>query len=160
MIFQTFSPNIYSDLFLNPATSNHQLKIELDTEGTVLSEALAAAKKFGVKCEERIEPSKFIVAYFTKLLLQREKLDLGVLDSYIPREVKEAWREFLSCLEQTKRKLLAITEGSLNFTLFCLTTESHEQLQDGIWRRLLMEKLKNLISVMGICPTTFIFSKN
>ena len=136
------------------------MKIELDSEGTVLSEALAAAKKFGVKCEENIEPSKFIVAYLTKLLLQREKLDLGVLDSYIPRDVKEAWKDFLSCLEQTKRKLLGIREGSLNFTLFCPTTESNEQLQDGIWRRLLMEKLKNLISVMGICPTTFIFSKN
>ena len=133
------------------------MRIELDTEGTVLSEALAAAKKFGVKCEEKIEPSKFIVAYFTKLLLQREKLNLGVLDSYIPRDVKQAWREFLSCLEQTKRKLLAITEGSLNFTLFCPTTESHEQLQDGIWRRLLTEKLKNLISVIGIFHITFTF---
>ena len=137
-------------LFLIPATSNHQLKIDLDPVGSILSRSLAAAKKFGVKCEEGIEPCKFIVAYLTKLLLQREKLDLGVLDSYIPREVKEAWKEFLSCLEQTKRRLLGITEGSLNFTLFCPTTESREQLQDGIWRRLLTEKLKHLITVIGI----------
>ena len=74
----------YSILFFNPATSNHQLKIEVDTEGSALSKSLAAAKKFGVKCEEGIKPCKFIMPYFTKLLLQREKLDLGVLDSYIP----------------------------------------------------------------------------
>ena len=51
---------------------NHELKIELDYKGSDLSEALATAKKFGVKCEELTEPSKFIVAYLTKLLLQRE----------------------------------------------------------------------------------------
>ena len=70
-----------------------------------------------MKCDKRSECNKYIAAYFTKLLLQREKLDLGVLDSHIPQDVKEAWKEFLSCLEQTKRKLLGVAEGSLNFTL-------------------------------------------
>ena len=129
---------------------NHDLKIELDYKGSDLSVSLAAAKKFGVKYEEIIEPCKFIVAYLTKLLLQREKLDLRVLDYYIPRDVKETWKEFLSSLEQTKRRLLKVTEGSLNFTLFCPTAESYTQLLQETWRNQLTEKLKHLISVIGI----------
>ena len=125
------------------------MKVELDTEGVVLSESLTAAKKFGVRCENGIEPCKFIVAYLTKILLQREKLDLGVLDSYIPQDVKEAWKEFLSCLEQTKRRLLGIAEGSLNFTLFCPTAESYKQLLQETWRSQVTQKLKDLILEIG-----------
>ena len=132
-----------------PEGHNYKLKIELNTEGAVLSKSLADAKRFGVKCEKRIEPNKYIAAYFSKLLLQREKLDLGVLDSYIPRDLKEAWKEFLSCVEQTKRRLLYVTEGSLNFTLFCQTTDSYKQLQEETWRNELIEKLKHLITVIG-----------
>ena len=85
---------MYGADFLFPEGHNYELKIELSTERSILSKSLADAKRFGVKCETRIEPNKYIVAYFTKLLLQREKLDLGVLDSYIPRDAKEAWGEF------------------------------------------------------------------
>ena len=130
-------------------THDHQLKIDLNTDGAVLVKSLTTAKRFRVKCDKRIECNKYIAAYFTKLLLQREKLDLGVLDSYIPRDVKEAWREFLSCVEQTKRKLLDVTEGSLNFTLFCPTTKSYKQLQQETWRNQLLERLKHLISEIG-----------
>ena len=126
------------------------MKIELDTEGSVLSESLAAAKRFGVKCEEKIQSNIFLAAYLTKILLQREKLDLGVLDSYIPRDVKEAWREFLCCLEQTKRKLLGVSDGSLSFTLFCPTDDSYKQLLEETWRNQLIEKLRNLLSLIGI----------
>ena len=63
--------------------------------------------------------------------------------------MKGAWKEFLSSVEQTKRKLLAITEGSLNFTLFCPTTESYKQLQQETWRNQLLERLKHLISEIG-----------
>ena len=140
---------MYGVDFLFPEGHNYELKIELSTERSILSKSLADAKRFGVKCETRIEPNKYIVAYYTKPLLQREKLDLGVLDSYIPRDVKEAWREFLFCLEQSKRKLLDVTEGSLNFTIFCPTTESFKQLQQETWRNQLVEKLKHLITVIG-----------
>ena len=135
-------------------THDYQLNIDLDTDGTILFESLTAAKRFGVKCDKRSECNKYIAAYFTKLLLQREKLDLGVLDSYIPRDVKEAWREFLSCLEQTKRKLLGVSDGSLSFTLFCPTDDSYKQLLQETWRNQLTEKLKRLISEIGICKET------
>ena len=133
--------------FLHLDSHNYELKIDL--EGTILSKSLVAAKRFSVKLERGYEPSRYIAAYFTKLLLQREKLDLGVLDSYIPRDVKEGWREFLSCLEQTKRRLLGVAEGSLIFTLFCPTAESREQLLQETWRNQLAENLKHLISVIG-----------
>ena len=133
------------------------MKIDLDTDGTILFKSLAAAKRFGVKCDERSECNKYIAAYFTKLLLQREKLDLGVLDSYIPRDVKEAWKDFLSSLEQTKRKLLGVADGSLNFTLFCPTAESYKQLQQETWRNQFTEKLKHLISEIGTYDATYLF---
>ena len=129
--------------------SNHQLAIELGPQGTMLKESLRAAKRFGVKTEPQAEPNKYIAAYLSKLLLQREKLDLGVLDSYLPPEVKEAWKEQLSHLEQRKRKWLNVTEGSLSFTLFCPTVESYEQLQDETWREQLVEKLTHLLKATG-----------
>ena len=96
-----------------------------------------------------VEPNEYIAAYLTKLLLQREKLDLGLLDSYLPPGVKEAWQEPLSHLEQTKRKVLAVTEGSLSFILFCPTVESYEQLQDVAWRKQLVDKLTHLLKGIG-----------
>ena len=110
---------------------------------------LEAAKKFGVKVEPTVEPNEYIAAYLTELLLQREKLDLGVLDSYLRPGVKEAWKELLSHLEQTKRKVLAVTEGSLSFTFFCPTVESYEQLQNETWRKQLVDKLTHLLKVIG-----------
>ena len=50
------------------------MKVELDAEGSVLSESLVTAKKFGVKCEETIEPCKFIVAYLTKLSVTKREV--------------------------------------------------------------------------------------
>ena len=112
-------------------------------------ESLKAAKKFGVKVEPTVEPNKYIAAYLTKLLLQREKLDLGLLDSYLPPGVKDAWKELLSHLEETKRKLLAVTQGSLSFTLFCPTIESYQQLQDETWRKQIVDILTHLLNTIG-----------
>lgn len=77
--------------------------------GAVMAESLKAAKKIGVQFETTVEPNKYIAAYLTKLLLQREKLDPGLLDSYLLSGIKDAWKELLSHLEETKRKVLAVT---------------------------------------------------
>ena len=129
--------------------SNHPLVVNFDQEAKVLAESLVEAKKFGIKVESMEEPNKYIAAYLTKLLLQREKLDLGVLDSYLAPGVKKAWKELLSSLEETDRKVLDVAEGSLSFMLFCPTVESYEQLQDETWRKQLMQKLAPLLITVG-----------
>lgn len=97
----------------------------------------------------QVDPSKYVAAYLSKLLLQREKLDLGLLDSYLPAEVREAWAGALGTLEETGRKVLAVEHGSVVMTLFCPTGRSLEQLQEEGWRSRAEKSLQTLLKAIG-----------
>ena len=127
------------------------MELELETESLVSEEQFDTTLRFGVSLEQdSTDVKKYIVAFLQALLLQREKIKLGVLDEYIQLAVKTQWEEVLSILQDRSRQLVNVQSGSLFFTLFCPTTSSIEQLQNGIWRKKLTEGLKNLFTTTGM----------
>ena len=128
-----------------------ELNLELETGSLVSEEQFRTAVKFGVNLEQdSTDVKKYIVALLQALLLQREKLKIGVLDEYIQTVIKTQWQEVLSILQDRGRRVVNVQSGSLFFALFCPTTGSIEQLQNDVWRKRLTEGLEDLINTMGM----------
>ena len=93
---------------------------------------------------------KYVVAFFRNLLMQREKINEGLLTDYLKLEISEAWQEVLSSLEDRDRKLVDVQSGSLIFVLFCPNKSSLQQLTNEGWMTNLALNMKLLLKVIGI----------
>ena len=129
-----------------------RLELEMNTKREVPKKGLDTFRSMGVELEaNETDPEKCIVAFLKHLLLQREKLRTGVLQAYLGQhgETVTWWQEFLESLEQNKRKLLDVEDGSVNLTLFCPTKESFEQLEDESWTADITTQFRKLLILLG-----------
>ena len=126
--------------------------MELDADSVVDREHIDTAIKFGVELDPTgpVERKKYIVAFFQKLVLQREKLDQGLVMEHLKPEIIKMWQEVISILENSDRKVLDIQSGSVTFQMFCPTKHSLEQLNDEMRIRSLTEKMEKLLKLLGI----------
>ena len=124
--------------------------IEVETETKVPRDLQDAAHKLRLELNpETVDVKKYIVAFFNKLLLNREKLDKGLLMEQVSPMITKMWQEVLSTLEEKNRRVIKVDHGSIIFTLICPTHASCKQLQDKAWNTELEEKLRNLLKVLG-----------
>ena len=126
-----------------------QIDIQSDSDFIVPQEHMDTAIKFGVKEIDATDVKKYIVAFMRKLLLQREKLDKGVLKNYLNPVITKKLVEVFSGLEDKNRKLIKVQSGSLVFTLLCPTKISRLQLHGDNWRSGIQEKMVELLKLLG-----------
>ena len=129
-----------------------RLEVELNSDSVIAEEDIGKAMRFGVdqsNVGNPIDTKKFVLAFIQKLLLQREKIDLGLLTDYLESEVITIWQNILSTLENSQRKFVDVHSGSLIFTLFCPTLGSKQELSDDSWIKSLTLKIKNLVKKIG-----------
>ena len=127
-----------------------ELEIDVHIDSDVSQEHIETAIRFVVEPFNEKDAKKYIVAFFQKLLLQREKLDRGLLFDELKPSVVKMWQEVVSSLEEKNRKLVQVDHGSVVFTLFCPTTDSCRQLQDENWRGTLITKTEELLKSLGL----------
>ena len=126
--------------------------MKLDSSSVVAQEHIDMAFKFGIdltNINAPIEAKKSVLAFIQKLLLQREKLQLGLLTDYIESDISILWREVMFALENSNRKLLSVQNGSLIFTLFCPTISSAQELKDESWIKTFTLKMEQLFQKIG-----------
>ena len=126
--------------------------MELNSDSVVAQEDINRAITFGVHLGSKdtpIDAEKYVLVFIQKLLLQREKIDLGLLTDYLHSSITSSWQEVLSTLENSNRKLLGVLSGSLIFTLFCPTISSIQELQDDTWLKILTQRLEQLVKNIG-----------
>ena len=126
--------------------------MELDSDSIVVQEHIDSAMRLGVQLGNRdipVDPKKYLLAFIQKLLLQREKLDLKLLTDYIQSRTVSLWKEVLSTLENSNRKVLDVQSGSLIFTLFCPTISSTRELKDDSWIKTLSQRIEQLANNIG-----------
>ena len=115
------------------------------------SDSLETAVKFGLKLDEHEKSNvhKFLAAFLTKLLYQREKIELGLLDAQLSEAIKKGWRAVISLLEGRQRKVIGLRSGSVIFTLFCPSGDSCKELEDSLWKDKLAAALVQLFQEIG-----------
>ena len=126
--------------------------MELDTDAVVTQDHNDAGVRFGIHLGHKdtpIDAKKYVLAFIQKLLLQREKLERGLLTDYLQSGIATMWKEVLSLLENSNRKLVDIQSGSLAFTLFCPTNSSAQELKDDSWIRTFNQKIEQLMKEIG-----------
>ena len=130
---------------------NTRLTVGISSNARISPSGYDMAMKFGVPLDENCNPSTFATAFLSRLLLQRKKIVLGLLDDQLSSTAKETLREVLKCLEDKHRKLIGLGSGSMVFVLFCPTSQSYEQLFDKTWMDNLTSKLQNFLMETGEC---------
>ena len=143
---------LISNISTNLEASSILLKVELDSNSVVAQEHIDTAVKFGVdlsKIGDPVEMKKYVLAFFHKLLLQREKLDTGLLTDYIESSIGTLWKEVMFALESSNRKLLSVQNGSLIFRLFCPTISSAWELKDESWIKAFILKTEQFLKEIG-----------
>ena len=124
--------------------------MDLDANPTVSEEHINQAIQLGIDFGDKtVDVHIYTVAFFQKLLYLREKLQLGFLKEYVPTKVADMWKQFLGSLEEERRRLLAISSGSIIFTLFCPTKDSFLKTNDEKWKRRATDNFKNLLCAIG-----------
>ena len=138
---------------LSAGSACAQLEMELDADPTVSQEHIDQAIRLGIDFGDKpVDAHIYTVAFFQKLLHLRDKLHLGLLNEYVPTKIAEMWKQFLQSIEEESRKLLAISSGSIVFTLFCPTKDSFLQTKDEEWKRRTTDNFKNLLCAIGKLP--------
>ena len=125
--------------------------MELYPNFKIAQKHIDTAVKFGIdvgSLTSAEEAETYVMAFIHRLLLQRDKIDLGLLTDYIDYGVTNVWQEVLSTLEKSDRKLVAIRKG-LVFLLFCPTINSTWGLKDDSWIKTLTAKLKQFLQKIG-----------
>ena len=128
------------------------MEVELDSDSVVTQEHIDSAARFGIHLDNSnnlIDAKKYVLAFIQKLLLQREKLEMGLLSEYLQSGIAKLWQEVLSILENSNRKLVDVKSGSLVFTLFCPTLHSSQDLTDDSWIKSLTQKMEQMVKEMG-----------
>ena len=130
-----------------------QLVIDVEIETEIPQELRDVANKLPLELNpDVVDVKKYIVAFFKKLLLQREKLDNGLLMEQVSPVITKMWQEVLSCLEDKNRRIVKVDHGSIILILFCPTHTSCEQLQEKSWKTELEKKLRDFLRVLGKRP--------
>ena len=80
----------------------------MDLRAMLLPQGLNLALDLAVDTGDRYPPTAntFLVAFLTKLLHHRDKIELGLLDDKLPDAVQTSWRESLTILEDKSRKVI------------------------------------------------------
>ena len=140
-----------NNVFLFADRANVNLTIDLESSSKITPDCLKNAVKFGLKLDEQDKSNvlKFVAAFLTELLYQREKIDLGLLDAQLSEAIKKSWRVVLSLLEGRRRKVIGLRIGSVMFTLFCPSRESCKELEDSLWEEKLKTALVQLFHEIG-----------
>ena len=127
--------------------------IEVEVEDSSgVPEAVAVAQ-FGVDVgdsSDKINAQNYMVAFFQKLLLQREKLEQNLLVRHLKPEIAKLWQQVLSRLEEHNRRVTHVEHGSVVFKLFCPTVISIQQLADEAWREALLNDIGKLLTELGM----------
>ena len=124
--------------------------MQLDTDTDIPPQAISTARKFGVELgDQPSEPKNYVIAFLKQLLIQREKLEHGVLNEYLKPDTPWWWKKLLLSLEEQHRKLLKVETGSVIFTLFCPTEQSFTQLKDGGWFARVINSFQGLLESLG-----------
>ena len=126
--------------------------MELNSNCVVAQEHIDIAVKFGIdlgNLNEPIESQKYVLAFIQKLLLQREKLNRNQLTDYLQSNIATLWKDVLSTLESSDRKLLAVESGSIIFILFCPTIRARRELRDESWIKDVTWKMEMLVKKIG-----------
>ena len=130
-----------------------QLEMDIETDSIISEEHIKKATAFGVAPSDTVDAKKYIIAFLSRLLLQREKVDKNLLEAYLNPMIAKLWQEVLSSLEERNRKLVNIQSGSLVFTLFCPNHQSLLQLRDSKWGIELQGKVDKLMNGLGMLRT-------
>ncbi len=101
------------------------MKLEFTSPAKVNEVAKEIAKKLHIKMETEDNISAFVA----HILYLHPKIVLGLLDSFLPADVEEAWVQLVSLLEENDRKMIGVDSGSLVFNVYCPTTEARELLK-------------------------------
>ena len=143
--YKTLLPFVFS------GSANVNLTIDLESSSKIPPDCLETAIKFGLKLDEHEKSNvhKFLAAFLTKLLHQREKIELGLLDAQLSQAIKEGWRAVLSLLEGRRRKVIGLGSGSVIFTLFCPSGDSCKELEDSLWKDKLETAIVHLFHEIG-----------
>ena len=136
-------------LFSEKSYVKLKIDVQFECDTGIPQEHLDAAIKFGIEKIDATHINAYIVAFLRKLLLQREKLEKGLLDNYLIPAITEQWQKLLSSLEEKNRKLINIDNGSVIFLFFCPTIESQFQLQDDNWRVEIQQNTAKLLQMLG-----------
>ena len=124
--------------------------MELDAEPIVSQEYIDQAIRLGIDFGDKpVDAHVYTVAFFQKLLLLRDKIDQGFLNEYISPHVIDKWKKFLGSVEEEGRKLLAITNGSVVFTLFCPTKNSFLQTHNKTWKKKTTDNFEEMLCTIG-----------
>ena len=124
--------------------------MELIGDPKVNQDEMNQAVQFGVDLHNSTNRvQEYVVAFFHKLLMQREKIDQGLLTDFLKAEISKAWQEVLSRLEDRNRRVVDVQSGSLIFVLFCLVASSLQQLKSEDWMRDFTPKLELCLSAIG-----------
>ena len=126
--------------------------MEYESDSIVNKEHIATAVRFGAHLgspDTPIETKKYILVFLQKILLQRQKLEMGLLIDRLESSIVDIWQEVLSTLEKSNRKLLAVQSGSLIFKLFCPTNSSMQELKNNSWIKSLTLHLEKLLTIIG-----------
>ena len=126
--------------------------MELDSDSVVAQEHIDTAIKFDIDLStagDLNDTKMYVLAFIHKLILQREKLNCGLLTDYMESDIVSLWQEVLSTLENSNRKLLGVQIGSLIFTLFCPTKSSSQELTDDSWIQTLLLKMETFMTKIG-----------
>ncbi len=121
------------------------MKLTFTSEAEVKEVAKDIAENLHIKMDDEDTVSAF-VAHF---LYQHPKIVLGLLDSFIPDNVKDAWVELVSLLEGNDRKLVGVEKGSVVFKVYCPTIEAGEQLKQVTDTNKLAESFTNFTKAAG-----------
>ena len=136
-------------LFCTVGSACVPLEMEVEGSSGVPDESVAAAAKFGadvVDTSNKINAQKYIVAFFQKLLLQREKLNQNLLVQHLKPEIIKLWQQVLSRLEEHNRRVTHVEHGSVVFKLFCPSGISIQQLGDEAWRDALLDDIGKFLT--------------
>ncbi len=82
-------------------------------------------------------------------LYQHPKIVLGLLDCFIPADVKETWMQLISLLEGNNRKVLGVEKGSLVFKVYCPTMEGGEHLKQLTYSNKVAESFIGFANAAG-----------
>ena len=129
------------------------IEVEVEASSGVPEESVTAAVQFGVDVgdkPDKFNAQKYIVAFFQKLLLQREKLEQNLLVQYLKPQIVKLWQQVLSRLEEHNRRVTHVEYGSVVVKLFCPTVISVQQLADEAWREALLDDIGKLLTELGM----------
>ena len=124
--------------------------MDIETNSVVSEENIKSAIKFGIDSSDLTDTKEYTIAFLKRLLVQRKKVDMNLLETHLNPQINKLWQEVLSSLDERNRKMISIRNGSLIFTLFCPTSDSLKEIQNSKWRIKVQGKVDKLLNALGL----------